>query len=318
MKKEEIIKELMKNDSSVLSFPQRGPWGDSRYRGNNSGYIQAYLIWKYQVQRLAELFAGSGTGSDVCKDMGISYIGADLNPNPVRPDILVVDAIKDDVPEEFYGADMIFMHPPYGAEIHIPYAGNMYADPTGDLSKSDLGQMPWDEFMKQLNSVVMKYYTAMDKGARMSILMGDVRRNGLHSMLNDIVKPGELEQIIIKMQHNTVSSRNGNDYGGFKKFVPLVHEYILVLKKNGTYSVVYQWPKKFSADIRDSQVSTWKSLVYAVLKQLDKESSLDDIYSQIEGHAKTQNNPHWKEKIRQTLQMSNLFVSNGRGIWALA
>ena len=96
MEKEEIIKELMKNDSSVLSFPQRGPWGDSRYRGNCSGYIQAYLIWKYQVQKLAELFAGSGTGSDVAKDMGISYIGADLNPNPVRPDILVVDAIKDD------------------------------------------------------------------------------------------------------------------------------------------------------------------------------------------------------------------------------
>ena len=318
MKRDEIVRELMKNDSSVLSFPERGPWGDSKYRGNCSGYIQAYLIWKYQVQRLAELFAGSGTGSDVCKDMEISYIGADLNPNPVRPDILVVDAINDDVPEEFYGADMVFMHPPYGAEIHIPYAGNMYADPTGDLSKSDLGQMPWDEFMKQLNSVVMKYYAAMDNGSRMSILMGDVRRNGLHSMLNDIVKPGELEQIIIKMQHNTVSGRSGNDYGKFKKFVPLVHEYILVLKKNGVYAIAYQWPKKVSTDIRDSQVSTWKSLVYAVLKNLNKESSLDEIYSEIEGHAKTQNNPHWKEKIRQTLQMSNLFISNSRGIWALA
>lgn len=56
---------------------ERGPWGLSSYRGNCSG-------WKYKVSKLAELFAGSGTGYDVCKDMNIQYIGADINPDPVR------------------------------------------------------------------------------------------------------------------------------------------------------------------------------------------------------------------------------------------
>ena len=121
MRREDIESILRTKDSTILDFPERGPWGDSRYRGNCSGFIQAFLIWKYKINKMAELFAGSGTGYDVAHDMGISYVGADLNPNPVRPGILQVDAFNDDVPEEFYGSDMVFMHPPYGAEIKIPH-----------------------------------------------------------------------------------------------------------------------------------------------------------------------------------------------------
>ena len=111
MEKQQIIAQLQQCDSTVLSFPDRGPWGDNRYRGNCSGWVQASLIWKYNVKKLAELFAGGGTGSDVAHDMGIQYIGADLNPNPKRNNILVCNAILDEVPDEFRDADMIFIHP---------------------------------------------------------------------------------------------------------------------------------------------------------------------------------------------------------------
>ena len=66
---------------------------------------------------MAELFSGSGTGYDVAKDMDIQYVGADINPTPVRPGILCVDAISDEVPESFCDADLLFMHPPYGKGI---------------------------------------------------------------------------------------------------------------------------------------------------------------------------------------------------------
>ena len=79
MTRKEIEEILRKNDSTVLSYKDRGPWGNSKYRGNCSGYVQAFLIRKYQVERFAELFAGSGTGYDVCQDMGVGYFGADLN-----------------------------------------------------------------------------------------------------------------------------------------------------------------------------------------------------------------------------------------------
>ena len=316
MNKEEIKKELQNSDSTVLSFPERGPWGDKKYRGNCSGWIQAFLIWKYKVQRFAELFAGSGTGSDVCKDMGIPYIGADLNPNPVRNDILSVNALTDEVPEQFLGADMLFMHPPYGAEIRIPYANSMWKDTTDkNLSASDLGQMPWNKFMYTLNCVIMKYYAAMESGARMSILMGDVRRGGLHSMLTDIVKPGELQQIIIKQQHNFMSA--GKTYQS-RNFVPIEHEYLMVLKKLSPYIIDFICAEKHSMDIRDSQSATWRDVISAVM-QSKGNCSLDQIYSEVEGYKKCESNPNWKAKVRQVLQLNpNLFRSAERGVWYMA
>ena len=41
MKKEEILKVVRSNEGTVLSFPDRGPWGNNRYRGNCSGYIHS-------------------------------------------------------------------------------------------------------------------------------------------------------------------------------------------------------------------------------------------------------------------------------------
>jgi len=315
MTKENIIKILKEHDNTVLSFPNRNnEWGSNKYRGNCSGWVHAFLIWKYHVQKMAELFAGSGTGYDVANDMGIDYIGADLNPNPVRDKVLCVNAVTDEVPQEFYGADMMFLHPPYGAEINIPYAGNMYPDPTGVLSKSDLGQMKWDEFMKTLNEVVMKYYASMEKGARMSILMGDVRRNGFHSMLTDIVKPGQLEQIIIKQQHNYSSF--GRTYAN-SKFVPIAHEYIMVLKKLSPYIIDFMVTNKKSIDIRDSKCATWADVVFAALSKIGKRATLSQIYTEIEGHKKCDNNSHWKEKVRQTLQNYKFFANDGRGVWQI-
>ena len=313
MKREDIVAKL--EDSTVLSFPDRGPWGDKAYRGNCSGYVHAFLIWKYRIQKLAELFAGSGTGYDVAKDMGIDYTGADLNPTPVRPGILQVDAFRDDVPEAFYGADMVFMHPPYGAEIGIPYAGSMYPDPTSELSKHDLGQMKWDDFMTVLNQVIMKYYAAMDTGAYMSVLMGDVRRNGFHSMLADIIKPGELQQIIIKQQHNCVSY--GRKYSN-RNFVPITHEYIMVLKKIAPMMLLFQWPRKYKLDIRDSKTATWADVVQAVMKEHGGKMSLTSLYECIDGHKKTLKNKHWQAKIRQTLQLHSRFEAVGHGVWQLA
>ena len=343
MRKEEIIDELQKHDGSVLSFPDRGPWGNNKYRGNCSGWIHAFMIWKYHITKMAELFSGSGTGYDVCKDMGIQYVGADLNPIPVRPGILNINAVTDEVPADFFDADMFFMHPPYGEEIHIPYAGAEWGaekkwtkvngknkceiiDHTDELipqlgydpKQFDLGRMPWPQFIQTLNNIVMKYYASMMNGGTMAILMGDVRRNGFHSMLTDIVKPGQLEQVIIKMQHNTVSEQQNINYSS-KNFVPLVHEYIMVLKKIMPYMIEFQLPTKYELDIRDSQIATWRDVVWAVFQKINKKTlSLDEIYAEIDGHEKCKHNPNWKAKVRQILQYMSQCVNVSKGIWAVA
>ena len=225
--------------------------------------------------------------------------------------------MTDEGPEEFLGADMIFMHPPYGAPIKIPYADSMWKDttPEHNLSAYDLGQMDWDKFMKTLNLIIMKYYSAMESGSRMSVLMGDVRRDGrCYSMLKDIVQPGQLDQIIIKAQHNCVS--DGRSYSN-RNFVPIVHEYIMVIKKLAPYIIDFSLPSRHSLDIRDSKSATWRDVVSAVMDKLG-EADLEAIYTEIEDCEKAKANKHWKEKVRQTLQMSDRFQNKSRGVWAIA
>ena len=78
----------------------------------------------------------------------------------------------------------------------------------------------------------MKYYAAMMNGGKMGILMGDVRRSGIFkSMVTELVTPGIIEQIIIKEQNNTSSGYKNVAYSGHRTFVPIAHEYLMIIKK---------------------------------------------------------------------------------------
>ena len=120
------------------------------------------------------------------------------------------------------------------------------------------------------------------------------------SMLTNLTLPGEQVQVLIKKQHNTSSGRK---YYANHKFFFIEHEYIVITKKPSGYEIAFVVPQHYTMDIRDSQSATWKDVVYAVLRQLGTSVSLDKIYEEIEPHKKAQGNPHWKAKVRQTLQM---------------
>lgn len=260
MKKEEILKVVRSNEGTVLSFPDRGPWGNNRYRGNCSGYIHAFLIDQYNVDFMAEMYAGGGTGYDICKDMQVKYVGADLNPIPVRPNICVCNALTDEIPEEFSEADFVFQHMPY-PEIGIKYAGSEYTDPEGKLKTQDIGQMKFKEGMVANNKVTMKLYNSMHPGAKMGILCGNVRRKGkYHDMMLSLALPGEIIQNIVKMQHHCVS--DGRTYAK-KNFVPIVHENLIILQKpfEKTFYVGYMLPREYQIDIRNSVSATWRGCI---------------------------------------------------------
>lgn len=321
MNRDDIIRELIKHDNTVLSFPNRGPWGDSRYRGNCSGWIPAYFIWKYGVEKMAEIFAGSGTSYDVCKDMDVSYTGIDLNPNPVRDGIIAMDILDDSIelPDGFYDADMVFLHPPYPSIHDVHYSNNMWVDTTG-VSKSDIQEMSWEKGMKAVNHAVMRGYSAMQPGAYEVILVGEIRSKGEYrSMMQSLVIPGTLHQTFVKLQHNTVSGNR--KYHGKSDYALTSHEMVAVIKKPSGYEISYIIPHTYQMDIRDCRMSTWKDVVSSVLRNLGKEADLQTIYSEIEGHRKTNTNPHWKDKVRQVLQQlqkSGITVNTSRGMWTIA
>ena len=315
--KEKILETVSKLDSTVLSFPDRGPWGDSRYRGNCSGWIPAYFIWKYAAKSVSEIFAGSGTTSDVCKDLAIPYIGIDLNPNPLRSNIMSMNILDDSIelPKEFYDADMCFLHPPYPSINNIHYSNGMWKDTKG-VGIADIQEMSYEEGMKAVNHAIMRGFNSLHPGAYEVILVGEIRSKGQYrSMMADLIRPTALHQTFIKLQHNCVSDRSGNTYARSDRALT-GHEMIAVFKKPSGYEIAFIVPKEYKMDIRDSIQATWSDVVAAVMQRLGK-ASLDAIYAEIEGHKRTLSNPNWKAKVRQTLQRFG-YVNTERGVWAVA
>lgn len=294
---------------SVVSYPERGKGGRSSYRGNCSPKLIEDIINQYHIGSLCDFMVGSGTTEEVCKRMDVPGTYLDLNRG--------FDMIDMDIPVR---AENIFFHPPY--DNIITYSDSMYAasdvidkfgfDPrTNDLSRC----ADWNEFIEKLNYCVMKQFDSMEKGGRMFVLMGDVKKQGkLFSMLCDIAKPGTLEQIIIKMQHNCVSYRKS--YGG--PFVPLVHEYLMVLKKENAISYQIKMSRDIEVDIRDSQTVTWRDVIAGILEDAGKCLLLSEIYASVEGHRKCDNNQNWKAKVRQTLYLYDIFVRNESEQWSVA
>ena len=321
MNKTEILAELAKHTDTVLSFPNRGPWGDSHYRGNCSGWIPAFFINMYKVKKLAEVFAGSGTTYDVCKDMGVRYVGIDLNPNPTRDKIVSMDILDDSIelPDGFYDADMVFLHPPYPSINDVRYAGRMWKDTDGTRVLRDIQAMSFEKGMEGVNHALLRAYNAMPAGSYEVCLVGEIRSKGQYrSMMQNLAIPGILHQTFIKLQHNTVSGRRSYSNSDFAL---TGHEMIAVIKKPSGYELAFVMPKRYAMDIRDSKMATWKDVVMSVIRNLGSVITNDAIYDAIESHSKAKANANWKAKVRQTLQRleaSGLVNHIATGKWCVA
>lgn len=294
--------------NSIVSYPDRGNYGKNSYRGNCSGKLIEDIIRQYNIKQLSDFMVGSGTTEDVVKSSGIEGSFADLNRG--------YDMMSMDIPER---SENIFWHPPY--HDMVIYSGQQYSDT--DVQKkygfdpkiNDLSRCTsWDEFVKKMNYCMLKQFCSLENGGRMFVLMGDMKRKGrLYSMLCDIAKPGTLEQIIIKAQHNCTSDRS--TYSRMN-FVPIVHEYLMVVKKENGLIVPVSYTKKINSDIRNSKTASWRDIIHAILE--NGKCSLDNLYSQMEGRPKTMNNPHWKEKIRQVVQNTKYFTRLEAGVYTAA
>ena len=150
----------------------------------------------------------------------------------------------------------------------------------------------------------------------MAVLMGDIKKKGkLYSMISEIIKPGTLENIIIKAQHNCFS--DNISYSGH--FIPILHEYVMIVRKDNPLIFPILFSKKQNSDIRDMPGATWCDVVAAVLEEKTEAVPLSYLYEQLAEHKKAKQNKWWKEKIRQTLQYNPAyFVHTERGMWKLS
>ena len=204
---------------SVVSYPDRGPWGDSRYRGNCSGHLVKDLILRFDCQSVFDPTEGSGTVRDVVSGINkylrqdIYYEGRDLKNG--------WDILTDPLPGRQF--DLVWYHPPYWDIIH-------YSDNPKDLSTCTT----LVDFEFRLNQSVEKLFHTVKPDGILAILIGDKRKEGNYYalfrtlLLNRNI--GQLKAIIIKVQHNCRSDRAF--YRSSNPFlIPIKHEYCLVFQK---------------------------------------------------------------------------------------
>lgn len=298
---------------SIVSYPDRGAYGKNSYRGNCSGLLIKDIIQQYKLKGLSDFMVGSGTTEDVVKEANLRGDFADLNRG--------YDMMSMDIPNR---AENIFWHPPY--HNMIVYSGEQYnikavEQQTGlsaeTILADDLSRCAsWEDFIKKLNYCMMKQFAALEKGGRMFALVGDMKKNGcLYSMLCDIMKPGTLEQVIIKAQHNCWSDRQS--YSN-RNFVPIMHEYLIVTRKDAGLIVPVSFGTRSQYDMRSFSRQSWRDLVYAVIQENGGQMNLQELYDVLKDSAKAKANPHWQEKIRQTVQNIKHFIRTERGCYALA
>ncbi len=295
---------------SILSFPERGPWGKSSWRGNCSGHVYKSLFEQLRPGTFVDPMVGSGTSVEVAREMGIQAFGLDLHSgfNVLRESIL--SAVGQPV-------DLVVSHPPYGGMIL--YSGNVWGSPHAD----DLSRCIDDQdFHEKLHIALLNQREATKGGGYYGTIIGDWRRNGRYTSYQAEciarMPSDELAAVLIKQQHNTVSDARA--YARMK-MPRILHEYILLWQKP---AVIASFLSNLSVMARQQSArlaSTWKALVRTVLMALGGAADLATIYAKVSEHApeRLASNPNWKAKVRQVLnQHSDQFASCERGIWALA
>lgn len=244
------------------------------------------------------MFSGGGTGEEVARELGYN--------NSIHLDLINGwDALKDEIPTY---SDFVFSHPPYFDIID-------YNKQRGSYNEDELSnKMPYDDFIAKLDLINKKIYASLINGGRHAILIGDVRKKGkYYSIIKDMTWFGDLENHIIKVQHNVVSSNK--IYKG--NLIRIAHEHLLVFKKNMLWEVPIKFTKDFVKDIRLMVNVTWHDLIRTSLEFLGNKADLKTIYKVLNGCAKAKQNIHWKEKIRQILQTHADFEKVGRGVYRI-
>lgn len=295
---------------SIYSFPDRGPWGDSTWRGNCSGHVYKELFTQLQPLSVCDPMCGSGTSIEVAREMGIEAYALDLHQgfNILR------DSIADRIGKQ---VQLCISHPPYHGMV--VYSGQVWGEPhPDDLSRCKSAE----DFHMKMHMALLNQREATTPGGYYATIIGDWRHQGkYHSLQAECISrmpSDELAGVLIKAQHNTVSDRR--TYGAMR-LPRILHEYILIWQKPREIVSMLSDLAKMARQQSARLTSTWKAIVRTVLVTLGGAADLSIIYAKVAEHApeRLSCNPNWKAKVRQVLNQNlDLFKPVERGTWSLA
>ncbi len=296
--------------NSVLSYPDRGPWGDSRYRGNCSGYIFRDLFTQLRPKSMCDCMMGSGTSIEVAEEMGIKATGLDLR--------LGFNALRDPILAALGGehVDLVVSHPPYGPMV--AYSNGVWGSEAhpDDLSHA----VDEEDFHSKMQVVMMNQRDATRPGGHYATIIGDLRSKGRYvSYQAEIcarMPADELAAILIKQQHNVTSDRRNYARMDYPR---IQHEYIVLFKRRE--QTVVQVLTSIAKQAQQRLRNTWRAIVRTAMMSLGGRATLQQLYAAIAEVApdRCEENPNFQAKIRQTLQLAaEIFEpTDKRGTWQL-
>ena len=197
--------------TSLLRYPDRGPWGQSGYLGNCPGFLIVDLLDYFNPTSVFDPMEGSGTTGEVCADCNVEYEGRDLQTG--------CDLLSGVLPDRQF--DLVFWHPPY-------WPGFQYSDHPNDLSTAPT----ITEYLDRLQVGFRRLVSVMAPQGRLVMLIGDGRKSGVfYSIHTDVIhwKVLPLEAILIKEGDHARRARHFR-YGP-TQFIPTLHEYVLIFTR---------------------------------------------------------------------------------------
>ena len=202
--------QTRKGLTSLLRYPDRGPWGQSHYFGNCTGYLLVDLLDYFQPQSVFDPMEGSGTTSAVCFDLNVACEGRDLQSG--------FDLLSSPLPDRQF--DLIFWHPPY-------WPGHQYTDHPNDFSHAKTEE----DFLGRMQHGFERLASLVAPKGHLVILIGDGRKNGVfYPMHSKLIQFGllSLEAVLIKEGDHERRARHFQ-YGP-TPFIPTLHEYVLIFR----------------------------------------------------------------------------------------
>lgn len=201
--------------TSIHGVKRRGPYGNSRYRGNCGGYLIRDLVRYFGAKSVLDPMTGSGTCRDVCRELRVACHSFDLR--------LGQDAAD---PASYTGlapADFVWLHPPYWRMIE-------YNSDARCLSRAPT----LEAFLDRMQTVLQNCRTVLAPRGKIAVLIGGFSDRGRYQPLPQLLVARAIEEKlwpacteIIRLQHGNTSSRRTYR----SSFIPGLHDTCLVFER---------------------------------------------------------------------------------------
>ncbi len=202
--------------TSLYHFHRAGEYGNRKWPGNCGGNLIKDLLTYFKPAQVLDPMSGSGTASDVCRELRIPCTAGDIHDG--------FDACDRN---GFPGAerfDFIWAHPPY-------WRMKLYADDPRDLSRAPT----LEAFLEPYGQFLRNCAKALATGGKLAILMGDYSdyRAGYVPLVyhtKRLAFAAGLRQHctdIIRFSHGNSSSKRSYR----SSFIPGLHDVCMIFEK---------------------------------------------------------------------------------------